>query len=182
MSVEVVTDFVQANPNLVMAAIAAIAGAASIFAVSDNFKIHASTRRHLLDTSIPLLMGVILAAGITIYDKHLKKEPQEIQNRIEELDSIQASLNDLSKYIDQQKDQLGSLSTTIERLEKKRKLLEPIVKGNEESLQAFVAAYGQPASAVWLDRFIGFVLGIIGSIIATVITRYIRLRRAEAER
>lgn len=99
-----------------------------------------------------------------------KKSNDTIEQKITELEDIGTSLDQLKRFMDEQKDIIINQEKTIQKLQSKNKELEPIVNSNQETVDAIMAEAERSAKkSIWKERFIGLIFGIIGSLIATYI-------------
>ncbi|WP_016957556.1 hypothetical protein [Catenovulum agarivorans] len=124
---------------------------------------------------------VVVAVSTTEYlkDRDFKKNaPKDVVVQIQELEKLDEGLTKLSAFIQLQKQQLNEKQAVISSLEKKRSELEPIVNSQSEVVEAIFKVQEQRAQQnKWLDLGIGFALGILGSLIASVIFKLIDRRR-----
>lgn len=110
-----------------------------------------------------------------------KNAPKEITVQIEELNKLDDGLKKLTAFIQVQKEQLSEKQAVIKELEVKRSELEPIVKSQAEVVDAIFKVQEQRAQKnKWIDLSIGFCLGILGSLIASVIFKLVERRRTRA--
>lgn len=127
---------------------------------------------------------VVVAASTTEYLKKrdLKQNaPESLKVQIEELEKLDQGLNKLSAFIQLQKEQLNEKQSVISELEEKRSQLEPIVESQAEVVDAIFKVQEQRAQrSKWIDLGIGFVLGILGSLIASVALKLIDRRKQNA--
>src|SRR5690606_39022865 len=107
--------------------------------------------------------------------------PKELMAQIQELEKLDSGLTQLSSFIQSQKAQLNEKQAVISELERKRSELEPIVNSHSEIVEAIFKVQEQRAQrSKWLDLGIGFALGILGSLIASVIFKLVERRRSSA--
>ena len=122
---------------------------------------------------IGFLIGTI-SAGVPLYQKHeenkVRKDNEIFEVQMEELTKVQASINNLSEFIRQQKEQLKRAQQTVESLKNERDALRPVVEADREVVDTILRLQADRASAnVWQERFIGFGLGILSSLVASLI-------------
>jgi uncharacterized membrane protein YraQ (UPF0718 family) len=128
---------------------------------------------------------IIVASASTVEylrEQDFKKNaPSDLLTQIEELNKLDSGLNKLTAFIQQQKEQLSEKQSIITELEKKRSELEPIVNSQAEIVDAIFKIQEQRSQRnKWFDLGIGFGLGIIGSLIASVIYKLAEHRRKSA--
>lgn len=124
-----------------------------------------------------IVFFVTLVFSINYYDnkeaKTLEKERKEnfeLNNRIKELENVEASLKNLIVFIENQKKAIVQTEQSLNDLEKKKNELEPIVATQKETVEAiFREQDNRNWENRWFERLIGFGLGIAASIIASII-------------
>jgi len=138
-----------------------------------------------------LIMAVIagmISLGASFYQTYQEFEQTRIQEenltltkQIEALDEFEANLASLMVFVDQQKRELRNKEELITRLENEQSRLQPIVEADREVVEAMFRTQAEMQRAdVWLDRLIGFFLGIAGSLLATLIWAALRGSRTQA--
>jgi predicted negative regulator of RcsB-dependent stress response len=124
-----------------------------------------------------IFMVIIISAmtiGTSLYDKYRAEKEREAnlvyEKQVEQLDDIQDSIANLSEFVESQKTQLETSRQTIQKLEEEQEKLKPVVDADREVIDAILQLQDDKhRSRVWIDRGIGFSLGIIGSLIASII-------------
>ena len=139
-----------------------------------------SYRKKPLLTVFGIFFTITLIIGGAITAQYLEKRdfkksaPENIVAQIQELEKLDAGLQKLTAFIAVQKDELTEKQAVIKQLEEKRTELEPIVRSQSEVVDAIFKVQEQRAKKQkWFDLSIGFVLGILGSLIASVIFKLI---------
>ncbi|EJL6611503.1 hypothetical protein [Vibrio cholerae] len=107
-----------------------------------------------------------------------KRAPKSIALQLDKLDKFDEGLKNLEAFVQLQKEQRTEQQKVISELEKKRSELEPIVESQTEVVEAIFRLQEQRGK--WFDIGLGFVLGIIGSLISSVIFKLIEKRRKNA--
>lgn len=107
-----------------------------------------------------------------------KRAPESIALQLDKLDKFDEGLKNLKAFVQLQKEQRTEQQKVISELEKKRSELEPIVESQTEVVEAIFRLQEQRGK--WFDIGLGFVLGIIGSLISSVIFKLIEKRRKNA--
>jgi cadmium resistance protein CadD (predicted permease) len=139
------------------------------------FKLYA--KRPKLTSIITLIMGIflIIPIGVGIWKDAQRQKERRIANleytkQITILRDTQDNLQKLVEFIEVQKKEIDNTETLIKTLEERRKNIEPMVKAEETVIQAIFDEQDRRARKdIWFDRMIGFGLGILASLIATVI-------------
>lgn len=137
------------------------------------------------DREIGKFIGAIIislvAATMSYYENHQKKLKKEhdltYENQVERLENIQSSVKDLAEFVSQQQKQLEESQVTLANLESERRKLEPVVQADRVVVEAILRLQAEKEmSNVWVERGIGFLLGIAGSLIASIIFTSVRTR------
>jgi sensor c-di-GMP phosphodiesterase-like protein len=77
-----------------------------------------------------------------------------------------------------QKEQLKQSQQTVESLKKEQAELKPVVEADRKIVESILSLQAQRAKAnVWQERLIGFGLGVVGSLFASLIWSGIRRGR-----
>ena len=131
--------------------------------------------------TISIIVVGVFTASYFENQNLLRTAPKDIEDQMQELDKLDEGLKKLSAFIAVQKSQLSEKQAVIKQLEEKRSMLEPIVNTQSEIVDALFKVYEQRAQKnKWFDLGLGFVLGIIGSLIASVIFKLINKSRENA--
>jgi len=131
--------------------------------------------------TITLIVGGVTATEYLKESDFKKRAPESIALQLDELDKFDEGLKNLTAFVQLQKEQLTEQQKVISELEKKRSELEPIVESQTEVVEAIFRVQEQrEQTGKWFDIGLGFVLGIIGSLISSVIFKLIEKRRKNA--
>jgi len=99
---------------------------------------------------------------------------QSYTDQFELLKSTEKNLNDLADFISAKKVEIEAARSLIQNLEIKKSELEPIVNANQEIVDAiFLQQKRDIEKTIWFERGISFFLGILASLIASVIWHFI---------
>lgn len=100
----------------------------------------------------------------------------EFKTQIQQLDETERNLKELLKFVDTQKVKVTQYELNIQKLEKEKQNLEPLVNADKAMVEAlFKAQEIRAQENASKERWIGFGLGIVASIVASfcmVIVRY----------
>ncbi|WP_368232708.1 hypothetical protein [Aeromonas sp. s3] len=89
---------------------------------------------------------------------------------METLTKVQKSINNLSTFVATQKEQLRQSEEAINSLKKEEEALKPMVNADRDVVDSILRLQAErAASSAWQERLIGFGLGIVGSLIASLI-------------
>ncbi|WP_321311503.1 HNH endonuclease signature motif containing protein [Halarcobacter sp.] len=142
-------------------------------------------------TSISSIVSVI-AVVLTIYQTEIiRKEKLEaklsenldFKSQIKELSETEKSLKTLLTFVSSQKQKVIIYEQNIQQLENEKQKLEPLVNADKATVEALFKVQEERAKEnANKERWIGFGLGILASIIASfvmVIGRYFFVSRQE---
>lgn len=118
---------------------------------------------------VPLLL---ILAGLILQGDEIVTAPREdtFEEQLRTLDSTQASLDRLSRFISTQRAQMKADQRSVEQLQAQRKSLEPLVQADRRTVNALLAEQEARGSRIARrERWIGFGLGILGSILASAL-------------
>lgn len=133
-------------------------------------------------TSIISALSVLCAVAtiaVSIYASEQARSQklergQSYTDQFELLKSTEKNLNDLADFISTKKVEIEAARSLIQNLEIKKSELEPIVNANQEIVDAiFHQQKKDIEKTIWFERGISFFLGIIASLIASVIWHFI---------
>lgn len=149
-------------------------------ALSEISKIIALQYKKRPILTLSAIIGVIgiivsLVIGINYLNQQEEKKivlNSNINERLQKLSEVQASLRELSVFIETQKQNIVTEKQTLESLKEEKNELEPIVKANRELVEKIFERQEKNSKwQFWLSIVLGFVLGIIGTFIASIIER-----------
>ncbi|SFP39790.1 hypothetical protein SAMN05216601_110206 [Ectopseudomonas composti] len=127
----------------------------------------------------------IIGLGFFIYTSEQARAQklanfQSYSEQFELLRSTEKNLNDLSVFISSQKSEIEAAKSLIQDLETKKSELEPIVTANQDVVDAiFLQQRRDIDENIWVERGISFLLGILASLIATVIWHFVGRSKKE---
>lgn len=133
-------------------------------------------------TAIISALGAIVGiAGlvISIYTSEKTRiqrfeKTQSYSEQFALLKSTEKNLNDLSEFISSKKSEIEATKTLVQDLEKRKSELEPIVTANQKVVDAiFMQQRKEIENTIWAERGISFALGILASLIATLIWHFV---------
>ncbi|MEM8639125.1 MAG: hypothetical protein AAGG51_09965 [Cyanobacteria bacterium P01_G01_bin.54] len=128
-----------------------------------------------LVTSIILLLFAIGALFWENQKQAVRLEQERRENlsfskQIDQLNSTEENLKELITFIESQKTQLRRSQDALNSLNEEKEQLEPIVQADRETIEAILDFQARrKRTNVWIERGIGFGLGVLSSIIATSI-------------
>lgn len=142
-----------------------------------DFWFRAFNKRKWLTVISTLLFFTALTLTIIYFDSKSKREIQEakkeslnLEARITDLEDMESNLRELIVFIENQKQAIVETENSLSELEKKKNELEPVVKTQQETIAAILDQQEKRNwNNRWIERVIGFGLGIAASIIASII-------------
>lgn len=132
---------------------------------------------------IPL---IVLAASIVatltsggLVTQFMKKQGTlTFEHQIESLNQVEQSLNTLKTFVVEQRENLRQSEQTISQLKEEQKKLTPIVQANREVIESLIALQAERLSTkTWLERALGFFIGVTASLVASLIFAYFKRER-----
>jgi alkylated DNA repair dioxygenase AlkB len=115
-------------------------------------------------------------------ESELSQNP-DFRAQIEELSETEETLQQLLRFVSQQKDKIEGYEKSIEDLETEKQKLEPLVNADRAKVEAFFRAQEERAQEkVFQERYIGFGLGVLASFVASFllfIGRYFIAKRMQ---
>lgn len=143
-------------------------------------------------TSIISALGVLVVSiglVVTIYtsEQARSQKLEKTQSYTEQFDLLRTTeknLNDLAEFISSKKGEIEATKSLIQDLETKKSELEPIVNANQEVVDAiFLQQRKDIERTIWVERGISFGLGILASLIATIIWHFVgRFKREKSNK
>lgn len=143
-----------------------------------------SPRPTTIMSIVAVFLGV-LGLGLGIYSsesarKQRLERSQSYSEQFELLKSTEQNLNDLFEFISSKKNEVEATEHLINELEARKSELEPIVTANQEVVDAiFLQQRKEIERTIWTERGISFGLGILASLLATVIWHFVARFRKE---
>lgn len=148
-----------------------------------------SYRRAPKPTLIASIMTLFISAtglwfSITALDETSKQKLEKTQSYSQQLsllENTEQNLNDISDFITAKKSEIEATKILIQGLETKKSELEPIVNANQKIVDAiFLQQRRELENGIWVERFISFGLGILASLLASLIWHFVaRLKMKE---
>jgi DNA repair exonuclease SbcCD ATPase subunit len=137
-----------------------------------------------------ILIAMPIAITFTLVDKHREEKNREANlvyhKQMESLNTVEQNIKDLITFVEQQKQQLRESEDLVKDLKSEEKQLRPVpvVEADRQVVAAILDAQSQRNRAnVWKDRIIAFFVGVIASLVASVLFTAIRkvgVRRRDA--
>lgn len=135
--------------------------------------------RHSPFLTLAATVTTLVLVGITFQrlDAHKNEKRQAVRlenpsfrEQLNQVDEMENNVIQLLDFLEQQKATLSDTEETISRLRTEKNKLEPLVETDRQVVEAIFRAHEERVStSVWIERLIGFVLGIVASLVATFI-------------
>jgi hypothetical protein len=89
---------------------------------------------------------------------------------IGDIEDIGKKLTKLAEFLKEERERVAESEATVNRLKVEKIELEPVVTAHRDTVKAVLAAYTKTtASRVWKERVIGFLIGLITSLLAGLV-------------
>ncbi len=122
---------------------------------------------------IALVIGLLASVPVLIHDKYvLKKSKHEFEysSQLKTLDNVSDNLARLQTFVNDQKRNLVESEKAIKELKEEEKKIKPVIEADRKTIEAIFRLQSEvSARKLWLDRGISFILGVISSMLATLI-------------
>ncbi len=123
-----------------------------------------------------LLGGPAYFVYITIYfARQSPTEPIEEQYSmvIADIENMGKQLTTLADFLKTERTKVEESAAVVKRLQDEKIQLEPVVTAQRETVNAILAAHAKTtASHAWKERAIGFVSGVLTSLLATMLFEF----------
>ena len=97
-------------------------------------------------------------------------EGAEYAQMVSQLDESRNILETLNAFLERQRRRVNQAQETVNQLREQKDALEPVVKTQRETVEAILTAHAVTMrTSIWKDRLVGFMLGILSSLIAAVL-------------
>jgi predicted PurR-regulated permease PerM len=123
-----------------------------------------------------LLVLALCAAGVLLFfvgrrfSTSSDPAKSNYSEQIQSLDNAKSALDSLGTYIDQQKKQLELSRSSLAALKDEENKIHPLVEADKKVIDAMFAVQEQRnQTAQKTERWIGFALGVLASLIASLI-------------
>ena len=134
-------------------------------------------RRPRLMILLTLLFGISFLALILVgrwyevqEERARRKQILDYETQLSEMDKLEASLRNLTEFVGTQRTRLKESETLIATLKTEQQRLTPFVEADRRVVKAVLDLQAQEArSYVWRERWIGFGIGVLSSILASAL-------------
>lgn len=124
-----------------------------------------------------IIVSVALSFGIyTSINQQAQRRPhpQDFKEQYSLLHTTQQNLSDLEEFISNKQSEIVATQQLLGELEQKKAEIEPIVTANQEIVDALFAQQRKEIEKhIWTERGVSFGLGVLASLVATVIWHFV---------
>lgn len=115
---------------------------------------------------------VAISVAITFAPAPTAPRAPPFADQMSALDQTQRSLDQLSKFVEAQRESIGASQKALERLRGEQKRLEPLVQADRNVVDALLSQQAVKAAAVAdHERWVGFGFGVIASLVASILVQ-----------
>lgn len=119
-----------------------------------------------LSGAATLLVIVLFGDGPTSE----RQQPPTFAEQIRALDDTQRSLDRLSQFVSNQREQMAADQSALSRLQKERKSIEPLLLADQRTIQALLRVQEERAEAsLWRAQVLSFIFGFLASLLASAV-------------
>lgn len=120
-----------------------------------------------------IIIGI--TANITADKIIVDHKPQSYTDQLESLEMVQDGLVRLNEFVMSQKKKLTESQNVLNELKNEHEKLKPLVDADHKIIDTVFAIQEQrEKNKIWLDRAVSFFLGILASMIASLLFTFIR--------
>lgn len=150
--------------------------------VLETFKL-LRTRRFEQFQFLVAILGALIAVGASYYEKHqketLRQQNLTYEKQLAELTQVQSSIDNLRDFVGTQKLQLQEQQAVLQDLKLEKEKLQPVVEADKQVVEALFRIQSERnRSSIWFERLIGFLIGIVSSLVASLVWSVFRSRRS----
>ncbi len=117
-----------------------------------------------------LVVGIYFYHEEKVKQEAVRKESLNYYNQIRQLDDTEKTIKQLLDFVKKQRTNLKSTQDSLESLKTEKQKLEPLVESDRKVVEALFQAQEERSRAnISRERWIGFGLGILASILASTI-------------
>ena len=121
------------------------------------------------------MTGFFISSDQINFEYEVGEENSKYEQQVETLNDVVKSIDTLKIFVIDQKENLKESQATLSKLKQQQDELKPVIEADQKTVDAiFAIQTEQNRKNVWWERAIGFFLGIVGSLIASLIWTYAR--------
>lgn len=134
-------------------------------------------KKYPVPVGISTAVAALLTALIVVFTLRQQQltEQQRIASvgygeQLTRIDGVQQSLKNLSEFVAQQRTRLQESEQVVSKLQEEKQRIEPVIQADRRTIDAvFQLQEQRSSSSLSRERWIGFVLGIVASLLASFI-------------
>jgi hypothetical protein len=94
---------------------------------------------------------------------------------ITQIEHIDKQLYELVKFLKEERRKVAESEATVLKLQDEKTKLEPVVLAQRDTVNAILSAYARTTSSrVWKERGLGFISGLLASLVAAMVFDYFK--------
>lgn len=137
-----------------------------------------SSKQWLVALAIGIFSSIAANFVLDAYVQKTKRQPQDIQTEIANLEKIQSSLAQLQVYVGSQQSRLEKINSDIQNLNDKKQRLEKAVGVSEQAVQELLRRYeSQPKRISWFDQGLSFIVGFLSSLFVVFFVSFLKRKK-----
>jgi fructose-specific phosphotransferase system IIC component len=117
-------------------------------------------------------LGVFTSfVGVYVFrDQFVQPDTNSYSTVLAQVSKMGKQLSDLGLFLEQESKRVADTEDILSKLQEEKTKLEPVILSQRETVDAILAAHSKRnASNVWKERVMGFVLGLLASLLAGII-------------
>ena len=131
--------------------------------------------------SYSLVVGLNTIVGVAIVayglqsPRYIDADAADYTPILHNIEAIGVHLAELDQFVKAESHRLTETKAFLQSLNEERAKLEPLLKTDRAAVEAILAANAaQIAKHAWKERAVGFLLGVVGSLLASAVYEYFR--------
>ncbi|HET6399908.1 MAG TPA: hypothetical protein VFH95_00765 [Candidatus Kapabacteria bacterium] len=118
-----------------------------------------------------VMCGVFFGGFLSCYvfqDTSERGKPNPYQSAVALVLAMSKQLSWLSAFLEKEQHKIAETESTLSQLRDKKSELEPLLNTDKETVRAMLAALSKANSRnVWKERLLGFIIGLLASLLAS---------------
>ena len=150
-----------------------------------EFWLHAYRKNRTATLAVTISLALIFVVGVVIatYQLNQLKKADEARRQanityiqqLDNLNNVETNLKNLVEFIELEKQRLKESEKLLNDLKNEEQLLKPIVESDRRTVESILEVQNRKAQeTASRERWIGFSLGILASLIASIVIGVIR--------
>lgn len=126
---------------------------------------------------VEVVLGILLFWAV-VYRHQDDRSGDEFQHytvALSNIEDIGGKLSELVIFLKREQQRVEDSRLTISRLQNEKTELEPVVLAQRDTVNAILSAYAKTTSSkAWKERAVGFVSGLLASLLAAIVFEFFR--------